>query len=211
MTLTATSILIAVTSAGAGGKGSQLGESQRPATEVGRAGNHGISGQGAHGLDVSLRSGEVDPADSEQHQGGNRGSAPQGSDPVAYWHHLAAKRLRLLGARERRIVRLLRRNRVLALAANRGRNRRGSYLGHPGSVRGAICSVFGAHCSEALRVAWCESRWNVHATNGQYWGLFQEGEYARARYGFAWSAWAQARSAYRYFLDAGWSPWTCRP
>jgi hypothetical protein len=79
------------------------------------------------------------------------------------------------------------------------------------SVRGVICSVFGAHCSEALRVAWCESRMNVYARNGDYLGLFQFGSFARAHYGFAWNALAQARSAYRYFLDAGWKPWACSP
>ena len=134
---------------------------------------------------------------------GAASGASGGSDPVAYWHRLAVKRLRLLGARERRIVALLK----------EVRRHSGSKLDShvAGGVKGAICSVFGAHCSEALRVSWCESRHNVFARNGQYWGLFQEGEFARSHYGFAWTAWAQTRSAYAYFLDAGWSPWTCRP
>jgi hypothetical protein len=64
---------------------------------------------------------------------------------------------------------------------------------------------------EALRVAYCESGPNLwpYARNGDYLGMFQEGSYARARFGFSWSPWAQARSAYRYWLDAGWSPWSC--
>jgi hypothetical protein len=81
----------------------------------------------------------------------------------------------------------------------------------PASPRATICAVFGSHCSEAIRVAWCESRMNVYARNGQYLGLFQFGEFARARYGFGWDALSQARAAYRYFLAAGWGPWECRP
>jgi hypothetical protein len=52
---------------------------------------------------------------------------------------------------------------------------------------------------------------SVWAENGQYLGLFQMGSYARARYGHATNAWGQARAAHRYWLAAGWSPWTCRP
>ena len=76
-----------------------------------------------------------------------------------------------------------------------------------------ICAVFGPYCSQALRVARCESGLSIYARNGQYLGLFQHGAYARARYGFAWDAWTQARAAYRYFVDSGrnWSPWTCKP
>ena len=74
----------------------------------------------------------------------------------------------------------------------------------------AICTVFGRYCGQALRVSYCESRWNVYARNGQYLGLFQAGAYAR-RYGFGWNAWAQARGAYGYFRASGysWGPWTC--
>lgn len=77
----------------------------------------------------------------------------------------------------------------------------------------AIRLVFGAHASQALRVAWCESRWHTGATNGQYLGLFQMGSYARSRYGHSWSALGQAQAAYRYFVASGrdWSPWACRP
>jgi hypothetical protein len=60
-------------------------------------------------------------------------------------------------------------------------------------------------------VAWCESRMNVYARNGDYLGLFQFGSFARAHYGFAWNASTQARAAYRYFRDAGWAPWSCSP
>jgi len=76
-----------------------------------------------------------------------------------------------------------------------------------------ICYVFGAYCAQALRVAWCESRFDVWARNGQYLGLFQMGSYARARYGHGNDPWAQSRAAYRYFVASGsdWSPWTCRP
>ena len=75
----------------------------------------------------------------------------------------------------------------------------------------AICQAFGRFCSQAIAIARCESSLNVYAHNGQYLGLFQMGSYARARYGHSWTAWGQARAAYRYFRDVGysWSPWTC--
>ena len=81
------------------------------------------------------------------------------------------------------------------------------------STQQVICVTFKQYCSQALRVAQCESGMSVGARNGQYWGLFQLGLFARTRYGHAWNAWAEAQAAYRYFLDSGrdWSPWTCRP
>ena len=65
--------------------------------------------------------------------------------------------------------------------------------------------------SAAWAVAGCEagpsrSPW---ARNGQYLGMFQMGDWARARYGHAWNSWGQARAAHRYWLHAGWAPWTC--
>lgn len=76
-----------------------------------------------------------------------------------------------------------------------------------------ICQVFGPYCSQALRVARCESGLQTWAANGQYLGLFQMGYYARARYGHGSDAYTQARAAYRYFIDSGrnWGPWTCKP
>ena len=88
-----------------------------------------------------------------------------------------------------------------------------SKAGRRSQAEEAITYVFGPYAAQALRVAWCESRYSVWAQNGQYLGLFQMGSSARARYGHAWNAWAQAVSAYRYFIDSGrdWSPWTCKP
>lgn len=82
-----------------------------------------------------------------------------------------------------------------------------------GSVERIICGVFGPYCSQALRVAWCESRYRTTASNGQYLGLFQMGSTARSRYGHGPDPWTQAEAAFRYFADSGfsWSPWTCRP
>jgi len=76
-----------------------------------------------------------------------------------------------------------------------------------------ICEVFGPHCQDALRVAWCESKWYVWAQNGQYLGLFQMGSSERSRYGHGSGAWEQARAAKRYFVASGrdWSPWSCKP
>lgn len=77
-----------------------------------------------------------------------------------------------------------------------------------------ICDVFGdRHCDDALRVSWCESRWNVNARNGQYRGTFQMGSWERRTFGHGPDAYSQARAAYRYFVRTGrdWSPWECKP
>ena len=132
-------------------------------------------------------------------------------DPSAdYWHALAVKRLKIIAKRERRIVALLvrihklRARETASVPRRRGTTDRNS----PANI---ICSVFGAHCSEAISVATCESTLRVTARNGDYWGLFQFGSFARAHYGFAWDALTQSRAAYRYWRDAGWSPWQCQP
>lgn len=82
-----------------------------------------------------------------------------------------------------------------------------------GSVQRVICGVFGPYCSQALRVAWCESRYRTTASNGQYLGLFQMGSGPRSRYGHGLDPWTQAEAAFRYFADSGfdWSPWSCKP
>lgn len=76
-----------------------------------------------------------------------------------------------------------------------------------------ICQVFGRrHCADAIKVAWCESRLNTYASNGQFKGAFQMGRRERATYGHGAGMWRQARAARRYFIASGrdWSPWTCR-
>jgi hypothetical protein len=63
-----------------------------------------------------------------------------------------------------------------------------------------------------LRIARCESNLDRHATNGQYLGLFQLGDFARGRYLHgAWTdSYANALAAARYAHEAhGWGPWTC--
>jgi len=64
---------------------------------------------------------------------------------------------------------------------------------------------------KAFDVVACETgnRYNTTARNGQFMGLFQMGAWARSHYGHGTTADAQARAAHAYFLDAGWSPWTC--
>ena len=74
--------------------------------------------------------------------------------------------------------------------------------------------IFGrAHGRGAVRVAWCESRLDPRASNGQYKGVFQMGSSERARYGHGPTVEAQSRAAKRYFIDSGsdWSPWSCKP
>lgn len=88
-----------------------------------------------------------------------------------------------------------------------------AYVCHTSSTANCINAVFGSYGSQANRVASCESGHSIYARNGQYLGMFQEGDFARSRYGFAWDAYVQSKSAYHYFVDAGrdWSPWTCQP
>ena len=134
------------------------------------------------------------------------------SDPCSTFercNYLAGRRLKIIGKREQRIVALLVRIHKLQGGDASAVEQQRRHVA--GGVRGVICSVFGAHCSEAISVATCESTLRVTARNGDYWGLFQFGSFARAHYGFAWDALTQARAAYRYWRDAGWSPWQCQP
>lgn len=59
----------------------------------------------------------------------------------------------------------------------------------------------------AKRIAWCESRYNRYAQNGQYLGLFQMGSNERYIYGHGWTAWLQAKAANAYQNVSGWGPW----
>lgn len=61
----------------------------------------------------------------------------------------------------------------------------------------------------AVRVAFCESRLDPRATNGQYRGVFQMGRAERARFGHGRTVVEQARAAKAYFDVAGWRPWSC--
>lgn len=63
----------------------------------------------------------------------------------------------------------------------------------------------------AFDVAWCESRFNRWASNGQYLGLWQMGSSERARCGQVWGRdpWTQARAAACWWRLAGWSAWAC--
>jgi hypothetical protein len=87
----------------------------------------------------------------------------------------------------------------------------------PQHVKVAIYKVFGPRIApQALRVAWCESRFQTTARNGQYLGLFQMGSHERRTFGHGATALAQARAAYRYYRYSlrhngdGWRPWSCR-
>ncbi len=90
-----------------------------------------------------------------------------------------------------------------------------AYDGDQNRARHAICQTFGRYCKQALHVSWCESRYRIWATNGQYLGLFQMGTSERRIYGHGPGAWVQARAARAYFIASGrdWSPWDwrCRP
>jgi hypothetical protein len=110
---------------------------------------------------------------------------------------------------EWRLARTVRQIVVLRRTLDRRAARRLSTL----PPKAAICRVFRRHCREAVVVAWCESRLDTRARNGQYLGLFQMGSYERRLFGHGATAHAQSRSAHRYFLHSGrdWSPWGCKP
>jgi hypothetical protein len=77
----------------------------------------------------------------------------------------------------------------------------------PPQVHRAIVFWFGPAWKQAETVAWCESRWQPWARNGQFAGIFQLGAAERARFGDSSTAWGQARAASRYWRLAGWGPW----
>jgi hypothetical protein len=80
-----------------------------------------------------------------------------------------------------------------------------------GSVQTIICRVFGSQCQEALYIAYRESRYSIHAVNGQYLGLFQMGSGERSAYataGYA-TAYEQTVAAHNLYRARGWEPWTC--
>ena len=60
---------------------------------------------------------------------------------------------------------------------------------------------------KAFDVIACETggRYNTTATNGQYLGIFEMGQWARSQYGHGETARAQARAAYRYWRKSGWA------
>jgi hypothetical protein len=81
----------------------------------------------------------------------------------------------------------------------------------PPAVRRAVQVWPKAQRGTALAVAWCESRFETWARNGQYWGIWQLGKHERAKYGYGPTALAQARGAVRLWRARGWEPWSCRP
>ena len=77
-------------------------------------------------------------------------------------------------------------------------------------IKSIICAPqYTWNCEEALAVAWCESRLDPRARNGQYLGTFQMGAAERARFGHGRTVETQARAALRYYRVSGWRPWAC--
>lgn len=70
-------------------------------------------------------------------------------------------------------------------------------------------------CQSFLRVAFCESRLDPRAINGQYKGLFQLSARHRSDpiiRALGWrDAYAEALHTVRYVKRHGWGEWQCRP
>lgn len=75
-------------------------------------------------------------------------------------------------------------------------------------------------CSEAVAVAWCESRLGPAAVDpeGTSWGLFQlhadtwRPYFGEERWAFVLDAAANVAMAYEIYVQGGgWGPWTCKP
>lgn len=111
---------------------------------------------------------------------------------------------------------------VLALASQAGASSSSSrhdwHLGQwsPGihNVENAIyyewCGHHYTYCGDgnwAWKVSDCESGHRTDAVNGEHEGLFQMGSGERRRFGHGPGPWVQARSARKYYLISGTSPW----
>jgi hypothetical protein len=86
-------------------------------------------------------------------------------------------------------------------------------------VRHLIREAFPHHYQEAWRVSWCESRWDRHATNGQYRGVFQLSTSWRGYFKGLHPGWHDVaytprqniQAAHAIFRGGGWSAWECQP
>ena len=78
---------------------------------------------------------------------------------------------------------------------------------------------FPHHYREAWAVAWCESRFDRHASNGQYAGVFQLSASWRVYFRHLWpkandiafTPGENIRAAHAIYRASGWSPWSCQP
>lgn len=88
-------------------------------------------------------------------------------------------------------------------------------MGTAPSMEAAIARTWPKHLHRsALNVAWCESRGNARARNGQYRGHFQMGrnEWRKFGAGNPFNAVDNSAAAYRYYRAVGsWRPWQCQP
>lgn len=70
-------------------------------------------------------------------------------------------------------------------------------------------------CEEALRVSWCESRWDPLAYRTGNYGLFQVNQVHWARVGGdleqLYDPEVNVRVAYEIWREQGWTPWACKP
>lgn len=108
---------------------------------------------------------------------------------------------------------------LLALPGVASGQRRAAVSARPGDAARAITlachdeGVTDGACAGFRRVAWCESRLDPNATNGQYKGLFQLSPRHRSDpiiVALGWhSAYGEAVHTIRYVVAHGWGEWSC--
>lgn len=78
------------------------------------------------------------------------------------------------------------------------------------AARRAIYATWGKDAHNGMIITACETgrTWNLWASNGQYKGLFQMGNYERATCGHAWNIWTQARAAWCWLHKTSYSSWS---
>ncbi len=105
---------------------------------------------------------------------------------------------------------------VMAMGVGSATNTSGS--GPGADVSSDLASLVCAYdwpCSEALSVAFCESRYLPWAENGRYKGLFQVGSDWAPVFGVTVEQLLDAETniwvAYQLWRRSGWQPWACSP
>ena len=114
---------------------------------------------------------------------------------------------------------------VYEAALNRGASNPATYEAAPSraAIAELICSpAYDWPCKEALRVSYCESRWDSGAYSSGNYGIFQINAIHRGRLQSVsggegddlarlFDPHINTQVAYSIWREQGWRPWACRP